>query len=269
MIKSWGNHGYSTDGSAKRLPGVRISRNSFSHNYPDVKQCGMGGGNRMAFQWNMQSPYWRSTQELFNQASDSNDQFIDEGFVRWDEQFGRIGLYGDDAEVIDQYDNQSAQTNGVVCPMGYVKTLNRNVRNPLTTNAQSFWVQMEGGNTNCGSGSGGLNCPAGACTNATKGVNQYYRDPEPMPKLYLMLQPQLSAIEAGVGNAVAQIQFEVHVDVELMGQCPSVLEGGTVSGQSLPERALYGRRWINNMAWKMPIYYPIVVSDDFTSENES
>lgn len=77
----------------------------------------------------------------------------------------------------------------------------------------------------------------------------------------------MSAINAGVGNSVAQVQFEIHIDIELLGQCPSILEATTLQGDGQPIAAQYARRWFNNMGWKIPIFYPIVMSDDFTEEN--
>ena len=66
LLKSFGNHGYDNNGQIVRLPKVNVSRNSFQHNFPDVKQMGMGGGNSISYGWNMTSPYWRSTMEFYN-----------------------------------------------------------------------------------------------------------------------------------------------------------------------------------------------------------
>lgn len=52
-----------------------------------------------------------------------------------------------------------------------------------------------------------------------------------------------------------------------MGQCPSVLEATSVTGLDMPTAKAYARRWVNNMAWKMPIFYPIAMSDDYSEEN--
>lgn len=145
------------------------------------------------------------------------------------------------------------------------------MRNPAKQSTDDFWNELVRANTNCADCPAecpDYNCDAGtACANAGYGVNQYYRDPEPIPQLWLQLQPQLSSITQGLGNSVAQVQFEVHIDIELMGQCPSILEATNLVGQARPDSHAYARRWINNMGWKMPIFYPIVMTDDRTQEN--
>ena len=55
LLRSFGNHGYNNVGEIVRLPKVNVSRNSFQHNFPDVKQMGMGGGNSISYGWNMTS----------------------------------------------------------------------------------------------------------------------------------------------------------------------------------------------------------------------
>ena len=76
----------------------------------------------------------------------------------------------------------------------------------------------------------------------------------------------MNSIDAGVGNAVAQLQFEVHIDYEMMGQCPSILEATTVleGGRAAATEASYGRRWTDNVAYTVPIFYPIMVEETFT-----
>lgn len=238
----------------------------------------MGGGNRIAYQWSLKSPYWRSTMELYNQASEQNQApvgFVPSNFIRWDEQFGRIGMYGDDScdnccpiatasgtcegsqvPCNDQYDPTNDQT-GAIKPIAYVREMNHNLRNPNRDLDTDMWIRMPPANT----------CSATLGTNASYGMNQYYRDPEPIPQLWLQLQPQLAGITGGLGNAIAQVQFEVDIEIELMGQCPSVMEAFSLTGSGQPNTHSYARRWVNNMGWKMPIFYPITMSDDYTVEN--
>ena len=106
---------------------------------------------------------------------------------------------------------------------------------------------------------------------SSHGFNVYYRDPEPIPKIYLQLQPQVNSIDTGVGNAVAQIQFEVHIDYEMMGQCPSILEATSVveGGESRADEATYGRRWTENIAYTVPIFYPIMTEEIFEGVPQS
>ncbi len=93
FLYSLGNHGYDSAGNIVVLAKRNVSRNSFQHNFPDVKQCGMGGGNSISYGWDMKSPYWRSTTELYNQMAASYGTFCPEFAVMWDENFGRVGLY--------------------------------------------------------------------------------------------------------------------------------------------------------------------------------
>lgn len=81
--------------------------------------------------------------------------------------------------------------------------------------------------------------------------------------MYLQLQPQVNSIDSGIGNAVAQLQFEVHIDYEMMGQCPSVLEATGVleQGDVRADEATYGRRWTDNIGYTVPIFYPIMTEE--------
>lgn len=162
------------------------------------------------------SPYWRSTQQLFNQAtgdcSESNPStFVASNFHRWDELFGRVGMYADDIEDesgCDSYLDQGCGGGGCnccgqetisecvatggdcagvpeanvtqICPLSYVANFNKQVRNPTCTDTNNFWSLMPPANT----ASNGM-------SNAAKGMNQYYRDPEPIPKLWLQIQPAI------------------------------------------------------------------------------
>ena len=93
----------------------------------------------------------------------------------------------------------------------------------------------------------------------------------PIPKVYLQLQPQVESIASGIGNAVAQVQFEVHIEYEMMGQCPSILEATSVieGGESRADEATYGRRWTDNIAYTVPIFYPIMTEEIFTGVPQS
>lgn len=50
-----------------------------------------------------------------------------------------------------------------------------------------------------------------------------------------------------------------------MGQCPSILEADDVTevGTSRPDAATYGRRWTENIAYTIPIFYPIMTEEVF------
>lgn len=194
-MSSWSRHGYKSDGTPQKLPSENIQYASqFSHNYPDVKQMGMGGGNHINFAWNMTSPYWRSTMDLYNKAITKPDTYVKEGTVRWDENFGRVGCHSNDAITVDQDKPYTSGTSA------YVRGYKRTIRDSYETD--NFWIRMP--NVADASRSGNTNP-------FSYGINQYYRDPEPIPSLWLQLQPQLSAITSGVGNSVAQVQFEVRI----------------------------------------------------------
>lgn len=75
----------------------------------------------------------------------------------------------------------------------------------------------------------------------------------------------MNSIDTGVGNAVAQLQFEVTIDYEMMGQCPSILEATNVTqaGSARPTDASYGRRYTENIGYTVPIFYPIMSEEIF------
>lgn len=133
---------------------------------------------------------------------------------------------------------------------GVIREYDRNVRDPNATNMNDFWEDTASNTT----------MPA---------ANQFYRDPEPMPKIYLQLQPQLQSATSGLGEAVAQVQFEVDIDLEMMGQCPSVLEAANLTGQAMPDTAAYSRRWIDNLVYMMPLFYPIQVNEVYAEESKN
>ncbi len=232
LMSSWGNHGYGINGQPIRLPKADISRNSFQHNFPDVKNIGVGPGSVMKFGWNIKSPYWRSTMQLFNQMTISGTDFVPQTAMRWDEHHGVTAAYDP---------NELSSTTLTDRPL--VWNRDRDLRKDFANS--KYWVTHS------------------ASTNTPTLYNAYVA-PTPMPKIWLQLQPQLGGIAAGVSDAVVQLQFEVNIKLNMSGQCPAVLEAAPVIGTALPERAQYCRRWIENNGRMLPLFRPIMRKETYT-----
>lgn len=67
--------------------------------------------------------------------------------------------------------------------------------------------------------------PGSVAATATQLSVPPYRSAEPIPALYLTLQPQLSGLNAGTGEARCQLQWEMSVDIELTGRVPRITSG--------------------------------------------
>lgn len=51
-------------------------------------------------------------------------------------------------------------------------------------------------------------------------VSQAYMCPDPIPGLWLQVQPQLASLSTGVGDSACQVNFEMEVDLSLTGRVP-------------------------------------------------
>jgi len=229
LIASWRKQGYNDDGLPIRLPELQLSTAQFQYYYPDVKQCTMGPGNEMSYHWNINNSHWRSTMQLDNrpQATDTNLH----DYVRWDEYLGATmvldpGSVDVDArgELIDFITPQSDKRQSSL----------------FTTWSTNREV-------------GGLN----GTTNVT-GPNPFIlqTNSDPIPKLWLQLQPQLGAIATGLSDAVCQLQFQVEIDLEFSMICPSILtDVSSMTGITETRKQKYGSEWVNFNG--IPMWIPI------------
>lgn len=85
-----------------------------------------------------------------------------------------------------------------------------------------------------------------------------YSSPDPIPSLWLTLQPQLASLTAGTGAAKVQVQFEISVSVDLTGRVPRVTRAETpntlpITGSSyLYDLGGVGTNNLNNI----PLFVP-------------
>lgn len=52
----------------------------------------------------------------------------------------------------------------------------------------------------------------------------------------------------------------------MMGQCPSVLEAASVTAQPSAESYQYAKRWFDNNAHFLPIFYPIMTEEIYLGD---
>lgn len=93
--------------------------------------------------------------------------------------------------------------------------------------------------------------------NAVQCIPMAYRSPDPIPSLWLTVQPQLASLTAGVGQSKVAIQFEMSVDVALTGRVPRVtnsvgFQGGTVNQSLYRPTPAAGTQ----LAGNVPLFYP-------------
>ncbi len=228
LLESWNQHGFSNAGTPINLPTTNINPNQFRYNYPDVKQCGMGGGNTIDYSWNIHSPYWRSTEQFQMSTAQGIDNFEQHGLVRWDEHFG----------IVQQLDNEEE-----------VSLINaaQNLRaGPGTTGFRS-WENVKQGSISDAQVWG---LPKVA----------YHVSPDPMPKVWFQLQPQLGAIATGLSESICQVQFEVIYDIEMCGRAPSVMETDVTWLSNIGNRTAveYANQWLVNFGKRIPLFTPIM-----------
>lgn len=237
LLSSFGNNGYSGT-SIKKLPRDNISRTSFAHNFPDVQNIGMGGGASMEFKWGFESKYWRSTAQLFNlMNSTTAGGFQSNALVRWDQAYGRVAMN-------TERDAAGGSTNTAFL----FRRKSHDIRIPGGVNQ---WQQSS---------------THSALGEITEGA--YYGEPEPLPKIYLQGQPQINSLQAGVGDSVIQVQFEVQVDMEFTGKAPKTLENVVVGSNEETNNngfkvKRYNRRWVRNNGMFMNLYSPIMKTENF------
>lgn len=181
LVDSWSNHGYA-GAAVTRLPTNVVDRSLFTSSIPDCKEIGMGGGQKFDFGWNIHSPYWRETQSL-RSTSGVLTTAVENGATRWDEYMGIVGRW-----------------------------------TPMNSAAGEILIETTPSNHNAGSTL--VSSGVGATTANALDTSCPYMCPDPIPGIYLQLQPQLASLEAGTGDSVCQLQFEIELDLSLTGRIP-------------------------------------------------
>lgn len=219
LVDSWDTAGYA-GATPSFLPIFQVTNGSFSSGTPDVKSLGMGGGQAVTHSWNIHSPYWRSTTNLFDTTRDFDTNRP--SMPRWDEWFGTIG-YGVNGNNVAPAALPGWETQ--------IPTANRNAQPQVTAAFETVYTP--------------------------------YRCPDPIPRLFLQLQPQLGSLGTGGQAASAcQINFEMEVDLELTGrvprQCTQIGYNNTVA--SVPQ---FGLNLTNRFG--RPLFYPLINNDPYAN----
>lgn len=223
LIRSWRNHGYENG-----LPIILKDKTvgdgggTFQNNYPDVKQCGMGNAHKLDFSWNIHSPFWRSTDELIARPTVGGIAGAKGPLMgRWDEKLGAIST--------------SSRNTSFRYWMG-------DVNNPTVASlVRSQWIKY----------------PDTPATFTLDRMPWVYRDPNPIPGLYLQLQPQIGSIATGVSESVCQLQFELSIELACRGRLPRM----GMDRQSMTAAPSYDAK-VNGQNFKanrqVPIFVPMI-----------
>lgn len=181
LVDSWSNHGYAAQDIVK-LPTNSVLRNNFTSSIPDCKEMGMGGGQKFDFGWNIHSPYWRETQSLRTTYGLVAGATMQVA-TRWDEYMGIVGRW---------------TPLGTSVGHAVHETTTADHSDPsILTSVQTGDIEVYGLSTVCP-----------------------YMCPDPIPGIYLQLQPQLASLGAGTGESICQLQFEIELDLSLTGRIP-------------------------------------------------
>lgn len=231
LLNSWKNHGYN-NGQPINLPLYRLTDTPgmFQNNWPDVKQCGMGPGKSLDFHWNVNNKYWRNT-DLFNSVPQlTTGEFNGALTCRWDERLGMISQMFSGSNV----SGTSITSASAPCSLNmYI-----GVPNGVSKDDRSEWRNVT------------FQTIFGA-----QPFCHLYIDPDPMPGLYLQLQPQMGAITAGIGNSICQVQWEISIDIECTGRLPRMVKDTTITVRPNDESKFSGRP--NVLSAMAPLYYDI------------
>lgn len=198
LVDSFDTHGYQ-GGVPVLLPATQVNQSTFTSSTPDCKEMGMGGGQSIDFGWNIHSPYWRPTAE-FSAVSNGTAS------ARWDEYMGYVGSYA------------PIGAGAVPAAANYNVIDYSDVNNPALT-AETY---------------ANIQPIPGAVTTVGLLSSYPYMNPDPIPGLYVQLQPQLSSITVGTGTSICQLQFEIEVELLLSGRIPRMTTNiyGGVQGVS-------------------------------------
>lgn len=186
-MQSWRHHGY-LNGAPQLLDKVDIPDKLFTSIDPDIKEIGMGPGKSMTFGWRIRNDYWRGTTEIANTGPITSE----ERMPRWDPYMGYVANW-----------NHLATAPGGGQDIAFAN--GPQVLSRTGTPGESLHTVPIGS-----SGSDVSTFPTVIS----------YACPEPMPKLWLQLQPQLSSLTAGTGNSICQLQWELSARLKVTGRVP-------------------------------------------------
>lgn len=203
LVNSWRTNGY-TSGTARALEQLDQPVNRFYPASPDVETIVMGPGHESSYEWDCPSPYWRGTGELINglpvQAGRETGQMVElrTGFSRWDEHIGSVGML------------QGYDTADVV---------NMAVLNPQTAVNQD---------PNAGTKWRGYTYLEASLQSRYMPSQILFSTNDPMPRVWLTLQPQLGGLDSGIAQSSCQVDFEVKYTLLCTGRVPRELNPNSV-----------------------------------------
>ncbi len=244
LFESWHHNGI-VNGATKLLFHTDdIPMEQFCTNHPDVTQMGMGNAETMEFAWNDFCPYWRSTQEfMLNGSMQTKSNEMDQYAVcmnRWDSMCGTIGhnwqenqgdAYQIGAEIFGEFEGKNQSTN-VLGPFSRQATPNGLNWIPFHRTSKNF-------------------------DGATISNMTIYKSPNPIPNLYLALQPQIGSLAGGAGDSICQIHFEVKVHISVSGRVPRQLRIINSSTNWSEADFTHGKGRISDT---LPLFQPIWLS---------
>lgn len=221
LMKSWKHHGY--DGATPvKLPTRYLSDTAamFQNNWPDVKQCGMGPGKSLGFSWNVNNKYWRPMETFKILPQDAGA--------------------------------------GAFSPANFPRWDQRfgSIGHPLNSQPSTWTAKV----------------PASLNTTAPSAdPNKFrwslitdggfpYADPDPMPGIYLQLQPQLGAISTGVSDSICQLQWELEVDIVCTGRLPRMTNDQNSITDLRDVDSCFAGKNMNSLR-SMPLFYDIIFNE--------
>lgn len=222
FINAIASNGYKDDGTPAVLNEKSHSPRLFSSSHPEVKQIGMGPGQSVKHSWSIKSPYWRGTAEMIPVPITGTGE----------------GTYNaNNLARIDEFNGVIGNANLSATTAVYTQALASQFGSTVNTANDPRWNQ----DTNA---------------NYRLPIGMPFRDPDPIPNLWLQLQPQLGTISS-VNQSVAQLQFEIKYHLAVTGRVPrmSRREGITTGVFAESNSAAY-QGIFENVAG-IPIYLPI------------
>lgn len=235
LVNSWDTHGY-VGGKPVRLPSENVQPSLFTSSTPDCKEMGMGGGQKFDFGWNIHNDYWRLTEELRANFADPILADPDtQGLWRWDPMQGYC----------------VAQTKLGVAAAGNLPSSRMIYAASSGNHTQALPINVWAMSS--------TDVPAQATNNGSSIISGfadcYVRviNPDPIPGLYLQLQPQIGSLTGGLSESVCQLQWEMEVDIALTGRIPRQ-QTGQYKGNALAPALFSGRQKF----WRVPVFRPAV-----------
>lgn len=234
IIESWNFNGYKGGAPKVLMDDPTIDPRYWTVSHPDTQQCGMGNGEHMVFNWRCPDEHWRHV-SLLAAAGNTGDVPQYEHMFRWDQLLGTVGYaydaaYGLAPEHVhytqpipgnlynrDEYTFCEDHTAAVIFEV------------PDTDKEHYVQKMMP---------------------------NIMHKCKNPIPRIYLALQPQLGSISAGVSNSVCQVQFEMKVHLKLTGR---IARSGVLNSNQVYTKPSRAHGKAHTEYNQIPLFQPIML----------